>query len=55
MGDETSESVRARAAQARRLAGLIHNTRAEQELREIADRLDAAADRLDKDASARKE
>jgi hypothetical protein len=46
MEDDSAEAIRTRAELARRLAAQLANERARRELLEIADDLDAEADKL---------
>jgi hypothetical protein len=48
MTNQTATELRARATQARRIAENIHNQRAHIELREMADALDAEAEKLER-------
>ena len=47
MAEETAAELRHRAAQARRIASDIHSDTASVELRQIADALEAEAERLE--------
>jgi hypothetical protein len=51
MASENAGDYRARAAQARRISVNMHNRAAQVELRDMADALDAEAERLEEDAS----
>jgi hypothetical protein len=51
MASENAGDYRARAAQARRISVNMHNRAAQVELRDMADALDAEAERLEGDTN----
>lgn len=55
MPNETIAEIRARAAQARRIATNIHNLRAQLELREMAEALEAEASKLEAEEATRRD
>ena len=52
MAIESADEYRARAAQARRISGGLQDPKAQNELRDMADALDAEADRIEKERGA---